>query len=310
MGILERAVVNRIRTTKVQSRLVATDSGRIELSFWIRDGIVWKRNVERPENHCLMRAFDKMLREGNPDTGKIGVLQLFDPSRGGLRCPASFAVTDRRGGHGILQGRRFILFPSWMPVTNVIQFKNSSGEGFRFDAHHVTYESNSDGTLSCHATSVDGKEHRNLARMKPDEDGNFAIGDAFMQNHLALDAGGFLTRSIELPCEPHKLIEKWGTSLRRNFPHQQPVLFPPDIYNKDDCRVLMMRMRLGGKTPRPSQSERISPVCFSDTPKDFVDGPKVHRDCHIRIYSDLYLSLSVFRMNGVLQSDSVWLFEG
>jgi hypothetical protein len=308
-GILENALIDRVRKYKIRQRLSVTKGGQVQLAFSIRGSFVHRRVVDRAENHCVMRAFDRMLAEGNPRSGKIGVLLLFDPARGGLRCLASFAVTDWSSGQGVLRGHRFVLFPSWKYGSGMVLFKDNSKKENVFKAHHITFDSNPDGTLNCHATSADRNIHYKLCQRMLEEDGNVILGEALVQNHRSLDQVGLLAKSIDPPCDPKKLIQLWEPSLRSSFTERHPVLIPPDIFNKEDRGIVMVQMRLGNRLPKPGKKHGIPMVCFSQSPQESISKSVQSREYYIRIYPDLILSLSLIRLDGMLKSDTIWAFE-
>jgi hypothetical protein len=308
-GIVERALVRRVNRYRIRARLSLTEEGRIKVAFTMPGGFLWRKVLQQNDNHCLLRAFDRMLVEGNPNSGKIGTLLLFDPIRGGMKCLASFAVTDWTGGEGILRGHRFVLFPSWKSLSNMVVFVDTHGQNNIFDAHHITFESNSDGSLNCHATSPDRRNRYVICRRMVEEGGSVILGQALVQNQLALDSAGRVTKMISWPSNPEKMIEIWGPSLRRNFADRHPMLTPPDLTNKNDYGVVLAKLRLGNKPPKPGIDERLPACCFSTVPSKATSAEVRRRDYCIKIYSDLFLSVSLLRVDGKLKSDSVWAFE-
>lgn len=292
---------------RIRAKVSSAAAGQIEVRFDMLDIRLRKRSVERPENHCLMRAFDRLFLEGNPRTGKIGVLVLYNPSQGGLRCLASFAVTDYSQSHGILGGHRFVLFPSWKSRSDLLAFVDSSGKTTPFDAHHVTFQPASDGTLSCHATLSDRREDRYvLSRKLEAEEGVVRLCQVFIPDNRLLDPVGRLTRVIPSRSDVDETIRRWNQCLQTNFPYRQPVMIPPDSMKSGEESVvwgslyLSKTSQLSGKT-----IDRFPIALYPKMPPGWNSQPHKRRLVEIGIYPDMYLLVSLRRIDVPIASKTL-----
>jgi len=296
---------------RIRARVSAAAAGQVRVTFDLPDMQLVGRTVEQPEKHCLMRAFDKLFLQGDPKTGKIGVLAMFDPTRRRFSCLASFAVTRYSQPKGVLGGHRFVLFPSWKSRSDLVAFMDSSGRTTPFDAHHVTFQPNPDGTLSGHATPSDRSGSRRLLcrKLRPEE-GAVRLCQVFFNDYQWLDPAGKLTRVI--PCESNveQTVQKWNDCLRANFPSRHITMVPPDLMKSEEEPTVWGSLYLS-KAPQHSMKrpDRFPSILSSKMPKGWDTRMSTRRLVEIGIYPDLYLSVSLRRIGVTLPSPIMWAFE-
>lgn len=309
MSILEDAFRKGAGRYRIRPYLSLSSENRIEASFHLPGAFPGRRKVANPEKHCLMRAFDKMFIQGDPTTGRIGALMLYDPARGGCRCLASFALTHCRRERGILGGHRLVLFPSWKMTSNTIEFKDSSGTTKLFNAHHVTFEPNTDGTVNCHATRLNGNDKLKLSSRLKAEDNRIPLCQVLIQDHRSLDPVGLIKRSIAWESDPEQTIRIWRESLHENFPDRHILMIPPDLINKSEYGVVLVKMYLSNSKMDPPSEGRFPGIVFSTLPSRATEGLSPSKRFVIKIQEGLYLSIAVLRLDGVLPSKVTWTFE-
>lgn len=310
MGAVERALLRRAGNYRIGRSISLNPEGHIVVSFNMPELAIRRRLVKEPEKHSLMRAFDKMFVDGNPKTGKIGAIMLYDPTRGGPRCLGSFAVTNFSRKKGILGGHRLVLFPSWIYRSNTIGFMGMDGRPTILDAHHITFEPKSDGTLNCHATRFNRKTPRHiLCKALSAEDDRILLSQVFVQDHKSLDPVGLLTKTVKRPTNSEKTVKEWDDSLHFNFPEKHILMSPPDLMNTNDYEIVFCKIYLSKGKVEPRPDEKFPAVVFSKMP-----SKSISRQCRgawysIGIYPDLYLSILLSRMDGCLKSSIMWAFE-
>lgn len=308
MNILEHALVKRAGSYRIKWRLVLASDQTIEAFFYLPGAPPWRRIVENPEKHCLMRALDKLFVQGNPTIGRIGTQLLYDPLRGGCKCMTSFAVTDCKHGEGILKGHRLVLFPSWWKDSCTIAFCDSSGVPRLFDAHHVTFEPNKDGTVNCHATHLNGEKRCLNRRMRPEGD-HIQICQTLVQDHRRLDPVGVIKRSIPCPSDSRSTIQRWRESLRTNFPERHILMTPPQVASATDDDVILVKTYISNTRSEPPRNDRFPGIVFSTLPSKAIVGPVRKRSFFARLSSNLYLSSATMRLDGTLLSKVIWTFD-
>lgn len=300
---MERAGNYRIgRTVRLISR------NRIEISFEMPGAPFGRRTIKEPENHCLMRAFDIALVHGRSNPGKIDALILYDPSRGGYKCLASFAVTNYCKGKGILEGHRIVLFPSWKSHTGHMAFIDSSGIPTPFDAHHITFEPNSDGTLNCHARLPDRGKRPLPLYDRPAKGGWIRLCQVFINEHHWLDPVGQLKRSFHIDSDPESTVVKWRQTLREHLPDRHTLMIPPDLYNKNKDSVVWATMYLTDSPLKPSLGNALDPTFLASMPSERVRQPFKTKRFSIKIHGNLYLLISLHRIDAPLQQEILWGF--
>jgi len=304
---LESSLMRNAGRYRIRRSLSPVSQGNIEVTLTL-PGAFGRRLVSEPEKHCLMRAFDRMFTQGDSRTGKIGALVLADPARGGIKCLASFALTTWTRKQGILGGHRFVLFPSWRAGSNTLAFVNSSGNSVLFDAHHITFEPNKDGTVNCHATGVDRAKKLSINRRLEVEDDRILLCQVLVQDHQSLDPVGQIRKTVPCFSDRGRVIREWRESFKKNFPRDHMLLIPPNLTNDRKRDVVMVDMYLSNKAISSPQKGTYPGVVFSTLPTQSAKAiPRKHY--LINIWPSLNLSVDVTRLDGTLRSKVMWAFE-
>jgi hypothetical protein len=185
-----------------------------------------------------------------------------------------------------------------------------SGQSRPYDAHHITFEPNLDGTINCHATSFDRtKERLVLCDRITAEGDRVLLCQVFIQDHRSLDPVGLLKRTIPWESDVEGTVRKWRETLHANFRERHMVMIPPNLLNKHEYDIVFGRMYLSNRRLRPPSDERYPAVVFSTMPSRATTQSLERTWYSVGIYPDLYLSMSFYRMDGTLQSSTMWGFE-
>ena len=311
MGVLERAFLRRAGRYRIRTDVSTGENGQIDVTFNLPGSPFHRRAIPEPEKHCVMRAFDRMFVQGKSKIGRIGALILYDPLRGGFRCVASFALTNFSRPNGVLRGHRLVLFPSWSYQGHTIAFKNVSGKSVFYDAHHVTFEPNPDGSINCHATSFDRKEPKEvLCGQIADEDGGVLLTQIFIQDHESLDPVGVLRRSFPCNSNPEDKTTEWRDVLQKSFPRRHIVMIPPNLMNRSDRGIVFGRIYLSREESFRKVGEKFPAMVFTELPSVGTTSRLERNWFRIKVVSDLFLYVSLYRIDGTLtQSKPIWAFE-
>ncbi len=266
--------------------------------------------IIRNNDHCILRPFNKFLTDGNPDTGKITCLLLAKNDNPQARLIATFVITKRRDGNGILKNKRLIIFPRW-ESSSLSEWRTEPGMVFNFNLHHITLESDNRGRVSYHLTSDNRNAKQKIPKipLSSDSDQNIMVGQLIIRRYNDLDLAGVLRTKTGWLCQDEAKRLEFLDKLKQYFPEKHPLILLPEDVEWNESRCFIVNISLSPKKPDLNQDnfnlQGLDPALF--------EGGMAQRD---RIYfqsvsseidSGLWITISYYLADGIPKGNVVWV---
>lgn len=307
MGYVDRQTL-KLKQYPAKTATWQDDQGFLHLRIGIRPHAVLPMKTIKSDSHCAIRAFQYLIDHKHPNIGRIGLVLLDDPSRKGMKCLFSFSMSERRSGGGLLKNRWLVIFPGWDSYPLQEWFKSDSASSIVYAAHHITYQSNSKGIISCHVTSPDRGSHKTLSKSLPTYSDGIRLCQIIIQDYSILNGIGAIEglSSKELSQED---AEKWGQVIKSNIGEKHPLLIPKDHSNKSNKPLIMVLISLSAAKSIPGRID-LPAKCMTSFPMpEDLKSVKL-RTYNIALAPELFLNLTIFRTSGSIQRGNAWVFEG